>query len=321
MKQRLLAIVVASGDPVQFSEWLSRSWQNLQSAELLLIPWGRNHSEVADLAPRSAKVIESNDQTLEGNRNAAIRVISEDPSSLIAFVDDDAYLDEAWQSAIEEAANQNSDAGAFASQVRSIGTDSIQGRGHVLTDGAPHDRGHNGVNPSASVLTPCFNSGVVRWSSLERVLAVDEEPWDPRFRQWQTCFDFGLKLKLTGCESIEARGAGVQHGGYMTWTPERRRADAERAACGQIRSRLLLYDKFFDGDVKQALDQAFDERVARWRVSGYPGFKEFIKGEHVDQVVRAARADLAKMPRTGEQWKERMMSRPDVWDIAGLTPH
>jgi len=322
-----VAVVVASGNKQVFGEWLRRAVPNLGNASLFLVPWGGDAADIQSLAarasPKRIEIIPSSQiPTFEGNRNEALRHLKSCPPEFVAFLDDDAFPEEAWLGNMLEAGDADCGVGAFCSRVLTDGTpgnpQDMQSEGHYLLHGSPRDRGFRGGQLQPDPLCPCGNSAFVRWSAIAKIEELDPDVWDPRFRRWQTCFDFGLKLVLTRTLVKAVPAALLRHRGYMTWTEERKAKKASQAVLGQLRSRFLLYEKFFPRSLAQKARDALSGKYPKWREQGYPDFEKWIKGDLVEQFVKQACEEAASAIGEERLWRDLMDKRPDAPALLGF---
>jgi hypothetical protein len=316
-----IAIIVASGNANVLREWLERSLPHLRpdaNTLVVFVPWGTQQSDLNRMTPSELLICApSSDTSLEGNRNTALNYLQRSPPDLVAFIDDDAFVGPGWLTAMRYAAITQPNTSAFASNVSFEGTGEVQSKGHAFTRAAPHDRGFRGHCLDRPVLCPCGNSAVVRWAAIERIWKVDQAAWDPLFAQWQTCFDFGLKLVLTGSVSDIVSDAHAIHRGYCAWTAAEKEDKARQSVFGQLRSRFLLYKKFLPKKLEAAA--CAEMNVKKWRSQGYTGF-ESIVGPELDAVVAEAKqaATLLAAQHDHSSWQERFAAREDGWDLLNL---
>jgi len=317
------AIVVASGNHKQFEEWLRRSWPQLVGARLILVPYGKEQKNICSVAPKDTTIcLPDGDTSLEANRNTALNhLATSSPPELVAFLDDDTFIDFGWLDEMLDAASKYSTVDSFASEVRTDGTQEIQACGHLLCEAAPHDLLPVKVEQGIRPLCPCGNAAVVRWSAIQRIKEIDPMIWDPRFSQWQTCFDFGLKLVLVGGRTHLAPRATAAHRGYKSLDDVAKAQVWGIHTLGQLRSRVLLYRKFLPEELRQSANEQLAWRVEnKWRLSGYPGYEPWLSGDDVAKVWTAAKeeADKLWLKSPGESWIQIMAQREDKATIWGL---
>ncbi len=330
-KKTTLAAIVVSGDPATFSTWLRSTFLELArhaNVRIVLVPFGAYNKAVRHLAPQSIEICEpsSKDTTLEANRNTALeylRAKRADKADLVAFLDDDTFVNPAWVDAMTDVSDTNRNIDAFASVVFTEGWSEMQGQGHVFIEGAPRDRGYRGKCLKQPILCPCGNSAVIRWTALERIWRVDRQAWDPLFKQAQTCFDFGLKLYLTNTRTMVVPGAVTQHRGYLTWDAAKKKENGCAKAERQLTSRYLLYKKFLPKDLEQKVLAHLEQKLGKWQKNGYPGFEECVIGEKVKAINKKAKNcadDLAREIKC-ETWKSSMkdLEKTEALKILGLT--
>ena len=326
-KRSTLSVIVACGKPDIFSTWLKSTFLELarhKFVRILIVPYGGHEKAIRRLAPKSIKICNprQGDTTLEANRNVALDYLRDDKTDLIAFLDDDTFVNPSWVDAMIASANTHQDIDAFASVVFTDGWREMQSQGHVFVRGAPRDRGYRGKDLKRPILCPCGNSAVARWKALERIWVVDDHAWDPLFNQDQTCFDFGLKLVLTGSRTMVVPGAVAQHRGYLFRDVVWWRENGYSKVVRQLTSRYLLYKKFFTEDLEKAAINALNLRRECWRERGYPGFRDCVKGEDVDKAMKQA-GDCANERAnriTGTAWKSKMAEFENAKSLLDLNP-
>lgn len=317
MERSGTAVIVASRDSTLFSEWLKRSWQHLSGARLVLVPYGPHKDSIRLLAPDGTIICPAgNDTSLEANRNEALKALRTKEIDFVAFMDDDTFVDQQWLDEMLKAAKASQETAAFASVVRTCGSSDIQACGHVLKRAAPHDV----LNSAQEPLCPCGNCAFVRWPAIKRIAERDSFTWDPRFNQWQTCFDFGLKLVLTGSRTKIVRKATAQHRGYKTWGDQLKNQKKDTAPVGQLTSRYLLYLKFAPAELRPAIENEMTGKVTRWRSRGYPGFEQWLSGNAIQTIIDCAKANAVKLwkERPNETWQQLMAECKDAKQMWGL---
>lgn len=205
MVEGTIAVVVSSGKPKRFSEWMDECWPRLaMRVRLLIVPWGDHWNAIKSLAPSTTEFpLEGRPgSSFEHNANAAIDYLATaDPPSIVAFLDDDTIVGDLADSSV----------------VVHRGEDRIQSCGHFFVRAAPRDILSITDAAARGVLCPCSNCTVVKWDLIVEIRAIDQSIWDPRFVQWQTCFDAGLKMLLCGGRTVLASEARAEHSGYLTW--------------------------------------------------------------------------------------------------------
>jgi hypothetical protein len=262
--------------------------QTLGFRTLVVVPWGNRRIEIesatGQLDIETRVVGPDHRDTLEGSRNNALDALVDAPPEWVAFLDDDTTLDPRWLEEMTKAAEASAGDCVFASLVAFSSNPSVvQSAGHVLDDGRPLDceykesiqkvRTFGGRLP----LCPCGNSAFVPWRAITKIRAWDEQIWDPRFRQWQTCFDFGLKLRLVGFNCQLVTDALATHAGACVF----KESLNEQQVIGQLRSRVLLYDKFYPEGERHEVTGGLREKVhGKWREEGYPSAR-WLKGEQL----------------------------------------
>lgn len=318
----LTATVLVSGNRERFNEWLSYSWRFLEGTRLILVPFGNESEDIRADAPKEAEIRSpTEDTSLEANRNTALSYLaSSEHPEFIAFLDDDTFIDDGWLNAMLSAASANPATAAFASITRSFGTDKVQSCGHMLKGASPRDLRPRDVARGLTPLCPCGNSAFVRWSAIQRIREVSADCWDPRFQQWQTCFDFGLKVVLTGGTTDLVPAATAQHQGYMIWDEREKEKRKDSAPLGQLRSRFLLYRKFMPASLTAEVEAQMKNREKRWQTEGYPDFEEMLKGDEISGLLDSARRDADTLwhRQPDDAWKNLMTKHPDASAIWGF---
>jgi hypothetical protein len=85
-------------------------------------------------------------------------------------------------------------------------------------------------------------------------------------------------LRLCGCQCRLVPSARAIHEGYLDKSLRRYKLKEEEVRI-ELRSRLLLYNKFFpDQERKQVMD-ILEESVGFWSQEGYPHANKQIKGD------------------------------------------
>ncbi|MCK4814233.1 hypothetical protein KA005_00565 [bacterium] len=297
-----VAVVLASGKAERFRKALQAVCeQTMPFKRVVVVPWGGESKEVEEIAKcrkiPTQIVSPSRYATFEENRNNALSVIATNPPEWVAFIDDDTIIDRTWAGEMITGSKTFGNKCAFASVVTSAShPDCIQSAGHVLSAGRPLDCGYrwplSAKDTLIDPLCPCANSAFVPWRAIERISKLDESVWDPRFQRWQTCFDFGLKVRLVdfGCRLV--RSAVATHEGAY----ERKGVLQKDDVKGQLRSRILLYDKFYPKQERtEAMDLLAKKRVyGRWKEAGYPNAR-WLRGEEMVATFQAAMEEERKL--------------------------
>jgi glycosyltransferase involved in cell wall biosynthesis len=308
--------VVASGDPILLNICLlTLARQNLQ--DTIVLPWGNKSPEVRKIAERFGAIIieyredKDEDRTLESHRNVAIRYIKEETGvpDYVLFLDDDTVLSDNWHR--QMLASRDEVEICYATVVAfSKYQDTIQSAGHCFEwKGRPHDLWYRRKVASIPLLRqdlslfrplcPCANCALIPWKAIGKIQAKDSNVWDPRFERWQTCFDFGLKLRLLGygCKLVEASMA--YHRGYQERCFEGSLGD-EDFVFKQLRSRILLYLKFFPPDEFQEAINSLKETVRnKWAKEGYPCADPKTRSE-ISRIYARAEREADKLFRKNE---------------------
>jgi hypothetical protein len=309
LNRESIAVILASNNIKRFKSWLSNSWCHLKGTRLMLVPFGPDSDDIITNAPMEANIcIPAEDTTLEGNRNSALKHLRESKHpEFVAFLDDDTFVDTGWIEALLKASISNPSAAAFSSIVRSFGTDEYQSCGHIFRRSSPYDlcfKHISNINP----ICPCGNCAFILWSAFQKIWEVDANCWDPRFQQWQTCFDFGLKLILTGTNTVLVKNATAQHQGYMTWNDTDKEKKKDTVPLAQLRSRYLLYRKFLPEFLLEKVKMQMSKLEKKWSKNGYPGFKNQLIGPEMSIVMEKSQI-LAKelwIANPNEVWKNLM---------------
>jgi hypothetical protein len=105
----------------------------------------------------------------------------------------------------------------------------------------------------------------------------------------------------------------------LTWSEEIKAKKACEAASGQLRSRFLLYEKFFPTDLAQKARDALSGKCPKWREQGYPHFKKWIKGDLVEQLVKQACEEAASAIGEERPWRDLMDRRQDAPVLLGFS--
>ena len=312
--------MLASGSFRRFQKWLSCSWSHLKGTRLILVPYGKESNSISEIAPSDAEVCQPGENTsLEANRNTALSYLdSSEHPKLVAFLDDDTFVGHEWLNEILSAVNGNHTTDAFASIVSSFNKNEIQSCGHFFNKAAPLEFLQKHGNP----LCPCGNCAVVRWSALQKIREVNPNYWDPRFKQWQTCFDFGLKLVLTNSTTLLVREATAQHQGFLTWNEEEKEKRKNTAPFQQLRSRFLLYKKFLPENLETQVEEGMTRRANLWQQRGYPKFERHLKGVELNDIIVNAKRDADNLWRKqpDEIWKklmEKTQTSSAIWGFDG----
>lgn len=310
---RNIGIILSSKNPINVKNAIKSIISQINPFNrIFLVPWGNNYREVEKVAlaiHNDIIIIPPNDDTsLGGNRNNALHFIKNNPPDWVAFIDDDTILHPQWLSEMLIAVDKFGNNYCFASLVLFENSPTIvQSAGHILHEARPHDRGFKnpkkGLCVSDEPLCPCGNSAFVPWSVIEKIMDIDNEIWDPNFKQSQTCFDFGLKLQLIKCKCQFIHSAIATHKGWMETQGELKESDV----INQLRSRILRYDKFYpEKDRKEAKESLKNRIYGRWKKKGYPSGNS-IKGEDVIRVYKIALEQEEKLVgNITDDWIKKM---------------
>jgi len=312
MQLKVVGIVV-SGKLKYFQQCIDAiSKQEVPFEKVVVVPWGNEREKIEDFAKKQEKikiqiVPPSEDSTLEGARNNALYSIGSNPPDWVAFIDDDTEIDSKWLQEMIAAANELGNNYTFASVVTYASKPNIvQGAGHILFEARPLDCAYNhpisAICTSDDPLCPCGNCAFVPWKAIEEISKLDKEIWDPRFRQWQTCFDFGLKLRLVnfGCRLV--RSAFAKHEGACG----RKKVYSKDDVINQLRSRILLYDKFYPEEERKNAMKLLENAVRRWKKNGYPSAPQ-CKGNEMEEIFNVALNQEKELKRgMSKVWLRRM---------------
>ena len=145
---------------------------------------------------------------------------------------------------------------------------------------------------------------------------MSEHVWDPKFERWQSCFDFGLKLRLVDVSCRLVRSALVKHEGLV----ERKKGVLEKSEVkNQLRSRILLYDKFYPVAERNEATEALKKRVyEKWKEVGYPNARNLHGEEMVDTFESAIAEEKELKERVTNIWVKRMESVDEIYRRALL---
>lgn len=297
-KQQRAFLVLVSGKADRLQSAMDAiNRQSVLFDKVVVIPWGDDKDIIEKIVKSQSIATEivsrASDNTLEGSRNNALRSIAKEPPDWVAFIDDDTIIDPSWLCEMKKAADSLGNKFSFASLCRSSSNPNIvQSAGHILWESRPLDCSYrkpmSAICTSYSPLCPCGNSAFVPWEAIKKIRDLDENVWDPRFEQWQTCFDFGLKLRLVGITCRLIRSALVSHEGLI----ERKKGVLEqRDVMKQLRSRILLYDNFYPVPERTEAIESLKNRLhSKWKNEGYPGAK-FLCGEKMVETFNSALAE------------------------------
>jgi GT2 family glycosyltransferase len=287
--------------------------------KVVVVPWGNERENIKRIVKEQQITTEvvssSGDNTLEGSRNNALRAIANDPPDWVAFIDDDTIIDPSWLCEMMRTGKALGNKFAFASLVRYVSKPNIvQSAGHILFEGRPLDCGYgkptSAICTTYSPLCPCGNSAFVPWEGIEKISCLDENVWDPRFEQWQACFDFGLKLRLVDVSCRFVRSALAKHEGLI----ERQKGVlGKEDVRKQLRSRILLYDKFYPVAERTEVIKVLEKRVyEKWKEAGYPNARS-LRGEEMVETFKSALAEEKKLKKMeSDIWVKKMERMNEV---------
>lgn len=313
------AAIIASNNPERIGECLQYvAKQTVPFDRIIIIAWSQDPQQKQEVISRATctindiEIVEpSNDTRLESNRNKAITHLARNPMDSVAFLDDDTFLDEQWHEAMQRAARQGGDTVSHATLVRFKSNPTlVQSAGHILDNTKPLDLGYKqkvtGFSKTKKPLCPCGNCAFVPWSAIEQIQKIDPEMWDPNFDKWQTCFDFGLKLRLCGYDCHLVPSARAIHEGYLDKSLRGQKLK-EKDVKNQLKSRLLLYDKFFPNDEHKEAMRILKKSVNRWSQNGYPHAEDHIRGDGLKCLFKCAQSEAKDLLEiTSDVWLKRV---------------
>ena len=311
------AAIIISNNPVQIDNCLSHvANQTVPFSRILVVAWGQENlkQQVIQKAVSvisNAEIIDpDNDTRLENNRNKAISHLIEKPTDRVAFLDDDTLIENNWLEVMRCAAMQDGDKISHATVVKFNSQPfCIQSAGHCLDNASPLDLAYGkciNFPITAIPLCPCGNSAYIPWRALVDIHDRDQEIWDPDFDQWVTCFDFGLKLQLCGYGCKLVPSAFATHQGYLDKSIRNQKL-CKNKVMKQLRSRLLLYFKFYPSPDRESATDQLNKSLDRWRINGYPHAEAEIKGEKLVELFCSARIGAKKLAKTKSKiWLELM---------------
>ncbi len=263
------------------------------------------------------EVVESKmDVRPETNLNNAIRHLSHQPTDRVAFLNDDTLLDDHWHESMQQAAQKDGDHVVHASVVLfKFFPNFVQSAGHILYNSKPRDHEYrkmiSGLADTSRPLCPCGNSAFVPWNAIEEIQGRHSEVWDPDFIRWQSCFDFGLKLRLCGYDCRLVPSARAIHEGYLDKSLRGQKLKDEDVKI-QLRSRIFLYGKFFPVEERGEAMRILETSLDRWARSGYPHAEKDVKGNRIWSIYEWAKTEAKSLlMKTSTDWPE-LLKRMDV---------
>jgi GT2 family glycosyltransferase len=313
------AAIIPTNNPERIKECLFFLLkQTMPFERIIIVPWGQDHEQKNEVITRAKNIINNveivvpaGDERPESNLNCAIRYLSRDPTDRVAFLNDDVFLDEKWHETVQDAAKNDGNRVSHATLVVFRSSPNlVQSAGHLLFNTRPHDlaykKGFNELSMERDPLGPCGNSAFIPWNAIEEILR-NEEVWDPNFEHWQSCLDFGLKLQLCGCKCHLVMSARCVHEGYLDKSLNGMRLK-ENHIKKQLRSRLLLYGKFYpDEDRKEAI-MILERSLNRWLIEGYPHGEPEIKADRLKTLFECARKESeALLGKISGVWLEMVI--------------
>jgi GT2 family glycosyltransferase len=319
------AAIIVSNNPERIEECLQYvAKQTVPFDRIIIIAWSRYPQQKQEIVNRATCTIKNveiveprNDTRLESNRNKAITYLARNPTDSVAFLDDDIFLDERWHEAMQRAAKYDGDTVSHATLVVfKSNRNLVQSAGHILNNTKPLDLGYKKqkvtyLSKTEKPLCPCGNCAFVPWSAIEQIQKIDPEIWDPNFDKWQTCFDFGLKLRLCGYDCHLVPSARAIHEGYLDKSVRGQKLK-EKDIKNQLKSRLLLYSKFFSKDERKGAMRILEESVNRWSQNGYPHAEDHIRGDCLKCLLKCAQSEAKDLLEiTSDVWL-KLVNRLDV---------
>jgi len=291
---------------------------------IFVVPWGIDKDLIiahCETNPKTQVIQHKSGTSLEENRNAALEYILkyDNHYSYVAFIDDDTILDACWLLEMKKKARSKKSDVAFSSVASPIlfmtlekDDSTIQSCGHVFKDTSPHDLLYKKSIAELETLDvepqfPCGNSSFVPLEAIERIARYDSV-WDKDFEQWQTCFSFGIKLRLVSCRCECNKAARVFHEGKVHRTGEDLKPDD---IYKQLRSRILLYLKFFPEATKRDAMIHLEDKLKKWVNNGYPGSK--VAGCTLLRIFQESKM-AAERYEFNPYWKKMIekMTKPEV---------
>ncbi len=310
------AVIIVSDNAQRIKDCLEKVKDQTSPFEIIIIVgWGKERTQVFEKA-RSIIIdiieIEADkDTTLEANRNKAINYIINEKENIdrVAFIDDDTLIDKDWHKEMIKAAIRDGDKIAHSTLVKFFSNqEMIQSAGHIFKNYKPFDVAYKDSTPiNIEPICPCGNSAFVPWNAIMDIKKIDDNVWDPSFDQWMTCFDFGLKLKLCGYNTKIANTASATHEGYLNNLYNGKKLN-ELQVFKQIRSRFLLYRKFFPENEYNNAILVFKESYQTWINNGHPSFEYHIIGQRLECLINDAKmkAEEIYKLKCNSIWKEKM---------------
>lgn len=316
-KEIKTAVIIVSESVQRIKDCLEKVKDQTSTFNIIIIVgWGKERTLVIEKAKSIiCDIIEiepDKDTTLEANRNKAINYIINEKVNIdrVAFIDDDTLIDKDWHLEMINAAKSDGDNIAHSTIVKFFSNqDIVQSAGHYFDNYKPLDIAYKKQpgNIDKEPLCPCGNSAFIPWNAIIDIKKIDDNVWDPCFDQWMTCFDFGLKLKLCGYNTKIAKTASATHEGYLNNLYNGKKLN-ELHVFKQIRSRFLLYRKFFPENEYNNAIMAFKESYQTWINNGHPSFEDHIMGQRLECLINDAKmkAEEIYKLKCNSIWKEKM---------------
>ena len=307
--------IIPSGNPERVDGCLQRLVrQTVPFDRIIIAVWGTSIKEREEVSRRahsvlrSAEVVESGtDVRPETNLNNAIKYLSNRPTNRVAFLNDDTLLDDHWHESMQQAAQKDGDHVVHASVVFfKFFPNFIQSAGHILYNSKPRDHKYrkmiSGLADASQPLCPCGNSAFVPWNALQEIQRGHPEVWDPNFIRWQSCFDFGLKLRLRGYDCRLVSSARAVHEGYLDKSLRGQKLKDEDVKI-QLRSRIFLYGKFFPEKERKEAMKILESSLDRWARGGYPHAGRKVKGDVIRSMYACAKIEAKNLlEKTSTEW-------------------
>jgi len=301
------AILVPSNSPERIERCFQcLSVQTVPFDRVVLVVWGESSHQKQEVVTRARGAIKNfevvgsgSDIRPETNLNLGLAHLSYFPPGYVAIINDDTFLHERWNETVQEAAQCHGTNMAYATVVFFQNCPGlVQSAGHILKDARPHDQQYKvaieQLSNRSKPLCPCGNAAFVPWELIEKIWEKDGEVWDAKFERWQSCFDFGLKMWLCGFGCSLIPSAQALHNGYLDNILAGRRITDEDVK-KQLRSRLLLYSKFYPLEERSQAMGLLRASVERWAQRGYPGAADDIKGDRIRSIYDIAKNEFLRL--------------------------
>ncbi len=317
------AAIIPSGNSERIKECLQHlAKQTVPFDRIIVAAWGQNAQRKQQVLRAAISTIENveiveseNDRRPETNLNNGISYLSGRPTNRVTFLNDDTLLDKKWHESMQQAAIHDGDKVAHATVVMFKSKPNlIQSAGHILGNAKPREFEYKKITLETSKdkrpLCPCGNSAFVPWSAIEQIRKMDPHVWDPNFIRWQSCFDFGLKLQLCGYDCHIVPSARAIHEGYLDKSLKGEKLK-KKDVKDQLRSRLLLYDKFFPNSERKKAMKILEKSVRRWSQKGYP-HAENVNGDLIKCLLERAQIESKDLLENTSHLWIGLVNRLDV---------